>query len=105
MQTISSFGKKHMISAQIGMGSLPLPGGGVGFRVWAPFAQNVFVAGEFNGWSETAHPLQPEGNGNWSADITSAKAGNQYRYVIHPLHSADRIWRTDPRARRVSSED
>jgi 1,4-alpha-glucan branching enzyme len=25
------------------------------FRVWAPFATSVSVAGDFNGWSATAH--------------------------------------------------
>ena len=94
-----------MASKQAGMGSMPIPGGGVGFRVWAPFAQKVFVAGEFNGWSETTNPLEFESNGNWSADISSAKTGNQYRYVIHPLNSGDHTWHTDPRARRVYSED
>ena len=94
-----------LTSKQNGMGSIPIPGGGVGFRVWAKFAQKVFVAGEFNGWSETANPLASENNGNWSADLSSAKIGDQYRYVIHPFHGGDPTWHTDPRARRVTSED
>jgi len=94
-----------MSSSQVGMGALPIVSGGVGFRVWAPFAQKVFVAGEFNDWSKTADPLQAEGNGNWSADIATAKIGDQFRYVIHPFGGGEPIWRTDPRARRVYSEN
>lgn len=94
-----------MVTSQIGMGAMPIASGGVGFRMWAKFAEKVFVTGEFNGWSDTTDPLQPEGNGNWSADILAAKVGDQYRYVIHPLGGGTPIWRTDPRARRVYSED
>lgn len=86
-----------MVTGQTGMGALPIAGGGVGFRVWAPFAQKVFVAGEFNEWSNTADPLQPEGNGNWSADLASAKVGSQYRYVIHPI-----VWWNSGLANRSS---
>lgn len=93
-----------MASTQTGMGSIPIPGGGVGFRVWTPFAHKVFVVGEFNGWSETANPLEPEGNGNWSADIAAAQEGQQYRYIIR-TSNGNQIWRTDPRARRVDFND
>src|SRR5438876_6477103 len=69
-------------SAQQGMGALPYAGG-VGFRVWAPFASSVAVAGAFNGWSATANPLVPEGSsGNWSGDVPGATVGQQYKYVI-----------------------
>lgn len=93
-----------MSSQQSGMGSMPINGGGVGFRVWAPFARKIFVAGEFNDWSETKNPLESEGNGNWSADISSAKIDDQYRYVIH-FEDGGHAWHTDPRARRVSNDD
>lgn len=93
-----------MASSQAGMGSMPIPNGGVGFRVWAPFAKKVFVAGEFNMWSKTDNPLEPEGNGNWSADVPSAQENQQYRYFIQ-TNSDEEIWRTDPRARRVSNDD
>ncbi|MHC5719242.1 MAG: early set domain-containing protein, partial [Nostoc sp.] len=52
-----------MGTSQTGMGAMPIASGGTGFRVWAPFAQKVFVAGEFNGWSDTDNPLVSEGNG------------------------------------------
>ena len=42
---------------------------GTSFRVWAPHAFTVHVAGPFNGWSGSASPLAPEGDGNWSLDV------------------------------------
>ncbi len=83
-----------------GMGAIPYQGG-TAFRVWAPFADGVFVAGDFNAWSATANPLAPEGNGNWSVEVPGAKAGEEYQYVIRT--GSRTLWRVDPRAREVTS--
>jgi 1,4-alpha-glucan branching enzyme len=81
------------------MGALLHPTGlATTFRVWAPFATSVSVAGEFNSWSATATPLGSEGNGYWSADVPGALAGHQYRYVMDGTH-----WRIDPRAVAVTN--
>jgi 1,4-alpha-glucan branching enzyme len=69
--------------------------GGVSFRVWAPFAPEVFVAGEFNGWHDSAHPLSSEGGGYWSTDVPDARAGQQYLYV---MAGAQKLWKCDPYA-------
>ncbi len=87
-------------SARTGMGALPYRGG-VAFRVWAPFASSVSVAGSFNGWSETAHPLASEGNGYWSLDVLPAKVGDEYKFVIR--NGERTLWRIDPYARNVTS--
>ncbi len=66
------------------MGAVPYVGG-VTFRVWAKFpAQGqVFVAGDFNGWSTSANPLAPDGaSGYWSVDVPGAKAGDKYKFCI-----------------------
>jgi 1,4-alpha-glucan branching enzyme len=56
------------------------PGEGVTtFRVWAPFATGVAVAGSFNDWSPDATPLTAEANGYWSADVAAAKLGDEYQ--------------------------
>ena len=87
-----------VVSPRSGPGSI-LFGGGVAFRVWAPFADGVAVAGTFNGWSATANPLASEGNGHWSADVPGAAVGDQYKFVIR---NGDRVlWRTNPYAREV----
>jgi 1,4-alpha-glucan branching enzyme len=69
-------------STRPGIGATPYPGG-VTFRLWAPNAQSVAVAGSFNAWSATATPLASEGSsGQWSADVSSAKVSDRYRFVI-----------------------
>jgi 1,4-alpha-glucan branching enzyme len=85
-------------SARTGWGSTPY-GGGVTFRVWAPNATSVRVAGSFNNWSNTANPLALEGTtGVWSIDVPGATAGQQYKYVINGS-----TLKRDPRNRKVVS--
>ncbi len=86
-------------SSQPGMGSIPCSGG-VAFRVWAPFAAQVHVAGQFNDWAKAAHPLASEGNGYWSTDVQGAKVGQQYLYVIR--RDGEELWRIDPYAKDVT---
>jgi 1,4-alpha-glucan branching enzyme len=81
-------------------------GTGVTFRVWAPDATSVFVPGQFNSWSQTATPLGKDltngvWNGCWSADVTSATNGQQYKYYIN--YSGGSVWKHDPRARKEVS--
>lgn len=86
------------VSSQDGMGARPYSGG-VGFRLWAPFAESVAVAGEFNGWSSTADALTLEENGYWSTDVAGAKVGDRYKYVI--VHNGNTLWKNDPYAREM----
>ncbi len=91
-------------SARSGVGAIPyfspLPAGTT-FRVWAPNATAVRVAGTFNNWSATANPLVSEGNGYWSGDINFVYAGTQYKFVI--TGPAGTIWKNDARARQVTN--
>lgn len=86
-------------TAHPGMGTILLAGG-VAFRVWAPFASKVFVAGAFNQWSTTANPFASEGNGYWSVEVPGANIGDEYQFVIRhgeqPL-----IWHKNPYASEV----
>jgi len=78
------------------MGARPA-GNQTSFRVWAPFASAVHVAGEFNDWKPDADALASEGNGFWSADVPGATEGQQYKYAIsNPFTSPDVLWRKDP---------
>jgi 1,4-alpha-glucan branching enzyme len=88
-------------SLHMGMGAIPYEAG-TAFRVWAPFAENVSVAGEFNGWSEAAQPLTSEGNGYWSADVPGAIVGQQYKYVM--VNDSTKFWKNDPYAREIREE-
>ena len=92
-------------STRPGWGSTPYHdtlGTGVTFRVWAPNATSVYVPGQFNSWSTTATPLSPEpANGVWSADVTGATAGQQYKYYIN--YNGAGNYKHDPRARWVTN--
>ena len=83
-----------------GMGAIPGANGAT-FRVWAPHAETVYVSGTFNDWNETATPLSNEENGYWSTDVSKAKTGDEYRYLIHGPAGA--LTRIDPYARKVTS--
>jgi len=85
------------VSTRPGMGAVPYTGG-VTFRVWAPNATAVNVAGQFNGWSTTVNPLSSEGGGIWSVDVSGASLNQEYKYVIT---NNGTLWRVDPRARDV----
>jgi len=91
-------------SARPGVGAIPylspLPAGTT-FRVFAPNATAVRVAGTFNNWNSTSHPLVSEGNGYWSADINYVYAGTQYKFVI--TGPAGTVWKNDARARQVTN--
>jgi 1,4-alpha-glucan branching enzyme len=75
--------------------------GGVGFRVWAPNAQRVSVIGTFNDWDGGKHPMQAEENGCWHADLSEARIGDQYRYLL--ATAKGEFKRIDPYAREVTS--
>ncbi len=85
------------------MGATPYQddtGAGVTFRVWAPFAQQVTVAGEFNNWSPHGTALYSEGNGYWSVDVPGASVGQQYKFVVfNPANNP--LWRMDPYATSI----
>lgn len=96
---------KEFLSAsqRTSMGATPYQddmGMGVTFRVWAPFAQRVAVAGQFNNWSSSVDILYPEGNGYWSVDVSGATVGHHYKFVIsNPVSNP--LWRMDPYARSI----
>jgi 1,4-alpha-glucan branching enzyme len=80
------------------MGATPY-NGGVTFRVWAPFASNVQLSGDFNNWKPDDTVLFPEGNGYWSADVSDATVGQQYEYVIANASSGALLRHVDPYSR------
>jgi 1,4-alpha-glucan branching enzyme len=87
-------------SSRPGMGATPYINGTT-FRVWAPNASAVNVAGEFNNWSDSMTALFSEGNGHWSRDVDGALINDQYQYVI--THNGTKLWRNDARAQDVTN--
>ncbi|MGN0062769.1 MAG: 1,4-alpha-glucan branching protein GlgB [Nocardioides sp.] len=82
------------------LGAHPDTDGAV-FRVWAPNALEVQVAGEWSGWDASRHPMARAGGGDvWEAYVPGAAAGQLYTFRIR---GADGVWRdkADPVARRA----
>lgn len=70
--------------------------GGTSFRVWAPNALEVQVAGQWAGWDGAQHPMARVGDsGVWHVHVAEAGVGDQYKYR---LRTADGAWvdRADP---------
>ncbi len=55
---------------------------GVRFAAWAPNAQAVSVIGDFNGWNESAHPLERLDLGFWGAFVPNATHGQCYKFAV-----------------------
>src|SRR5450631_1487856 len=75
---------------------------GTSFRVWAPHATAVFVEGDFNGWSTSANPLAPQGNGVFSSEVPGVAAGAHYKYLLETPQG--NLVRNDPRALEVTPD-
>ena len=73
---------------------------GTTFRVWAPFAEAVAVAGDFNDWSPDTTPLASEDNGYWSIHVRGVGKGTEYKFVIRSDGAT--LWHNDPHARVVT---
>ena len=74
---------------------------GVTFRVWAPGAQRVSVIGSFNDWNGERDPMQAEDKGVWHTTVSTAKAGDEYRFQLTTAQGV--LKRIDPYAREVTS--
>ncbi|WP_457596422.1 1,4-alpha-glucan branching protein GlgB [Hydrogenimonas sp.] len=70
------------------------------FAVWAPNAQKVSVAGDFNGYDEAAHPLRmrEDGSGIWEGFIKGVQKGQTYKYAVLGFDGQMRL-KTDPYAK------
>ncbi len=66
------------------------------FRVWAPKAQEVYLTGDFNSWSDTSLPMQRiSQNGVWEVIIDKPQIFDNYKYRI--VTSDDRVlFKSDP---------
>lgn len=57
--------------------------GGTRFLLSAPAAKSVSLAGSFNGWSPTAHPMAPAGSdGFWSVVVPLPEGEHAFMYLI-----------------------
>jgi 1,4-alpha-glucan branching enzyme len=63
---------------------------GTTFRLDAPQAERVFVAGCFNEWDPTANPLERSEEGIWSCTLAVDPGEHEYRFFV------DGVWWDDP---------
>jgi 1,4-alpha-glucan branching enzyme len=55
---------------------------GVRFVLVRPEARSVAVAGSFNGWSPSAHPMSRERSGTWSLVVPLPPGEHAFAFVI-----------------------
>lgn len=69
------------------------------FSLWAPFARNVYISGDFNDWSES-DAMEPIALGHWFRREFRAEPGDRYRFIVEDA-SGNLLWRNDPRGQDV----
>lgn len=77
-------------TAPNGNSIIEIGGGGVEFMLDDPLANTVIVAGEFNNWSTSTHPLTKDPSGKWRTTIPLKPGRYQYKFVV------DGNWRPNP---------
>jgi len=60
------------------------------FSLLAPSAEKVFLAGDFNQWDLSSHPLKRDKNGRWKISLNLGPGRYEYRFWV------DGAWRNDP---------
>jgi 1,4-alpha-glucan branching enzyme len=82
------------------LGAHPIVQDGVAgtyFAVWAPNANYVSVVGDFNYWSNSQHPLTPQGaSGIWAGFVPGARHSQTYKYYISCKYHHHTGEKTDP---------
>jgi len=71
----------------------------VSFQLHRPNAAKVSLAGDFNGWSSTATPLQRNSEGTWQIAFALAPGRHQYKFIV------DGEWITDPAAAESAANE
>jgi 1,4-alpha-glucan branching enzyme len=62
----------------------------VNFSFLAPQAERVFIAGDFNEWDTTSHPMKKDKKGVWKVSLNLAPGLYQYKFFV------DGDWQNDP---------
>lgn len=87
----------HQVRKNLGVA---LHGHSAEFRVWAPFAKAVSVAGNF---AEGVFPMESEGDGYWSRTLDNVEAGQIYHYLVDT--GTTTLVKNDPYARQLTVSD
>jgi len=60
------------------------------FKLHAPDAQRVSLAGDFNAWDPEMHPLKKSSAGLWKKMVSLSPGRYEYRFMV------DGEWHNDP---------
>jgi 1,4-alpha-glucan branching enzyme len=60
------------------------------FSFLAPQAQGVFIAGNFNQWNPSSHPMKQDKKGMWKILLPLEAGQYEYRFFV------DGEWQNDP---------
>jgi len=72
---------------------------GTYYAVWAPNAERVSVAGDFNQWSPTRHPLRSRrSSGIWEGFLPGVGKGALYKFHIDTKYRGYVVDKSDPMA-------
>ena len=66
------------------------------FRFKSGDAGTVALAGDFNGWSATAHPMRKGPDDVWSIDVDLPPGRHEYKFLVD-----GKQWWNDPEAPKV----
>ncbi len=69
---------------------------GVRFAVWAPNAETVSVAGDFNQWDTRRHPMRRRNGGVWELFLPELGEGVAYKYNIRSRYAGYQQLKADP---------
>ena len=71
---------------------------GVRFAVWAPNAECVCLAGDFNQWEARRHPMRLRNSGVWEIFMPGVKEGEAYKYLVRSKVAGYQQLKADPYA-------
>jgi len=71
---------------------------GVRFAVWAPNAETVSLAGEFNDWDTRRHPMRRRNGGVWELFVPGLAIGASYKYNVRSRFAGYQQLKADPYA-------
>lgn len=71
----------------------------INFFCSAASAQQVCIAGDFNDWHPTSHPMQRSPDGNWVGQLQLPHGHHRYWFLV------DGVPTLDPRAQGVGRND
>jgi len=94
-------GKHYRLYDKLGAHPAVIDGvSGTHFAVWAPNAERIFVAGDFNEWNREQYPMTLRGDqsGIWECFIPAAAKGHKYKFFLHSKFNLYKADKGDPYA-------